>query len=157
VLAGCDAFAHFPPPLLRPLPRLVRLPGCTALALRALAVPALLADPGPLNTFSRRGLGRPLVADLLAPARTDRQVRADRATASGTPCGPCSHAAVPPTRPARDERYPALRPTAPNSSTGTAEPTSLAAGRHSEQGTTPGSTISSPAKNCSICSGLRRW
>ena len=63
--------------MLRPLPRLVRLPGLTRLALRALAVPPLLADPGPLNAFSRRGLGRALVDDLLAPARTDPEVRAD--------------------------------------------------------------------------------
>jgi pimeloyl-ACP methyl ester carboxylesterase len=77
VLAGCDAFEHLPPPVLRRLPRLVRLPGLTRLALRALAVPPLLADPGPLNAFSRRGLGRALVDDLLAPARTDPEVRAD--------------------------------------------------------------------------------
>lgn len=77
VLAGCDAFAHFPPPLLRPLPALSRLPGVTAAFVRALAVPALLADPGRLNLFSTRGLGRELTADLLRPARTDPEVRED--------------------------------------------------------------------------------
>ncbi|MGY1709003.1 alpha/beta fold hydrolase [Geodermatophilus sp. SYSU D00758] len=77
VLAGCDAFEHFPPPLLRPLPRLAAVPGVTRLVVRTFAVPALLADPGRSNLFSRRGLGRPLVADLLHPARTDRAVRAD--------------------------------------------------------------------------------
>ena len=86
VLAGCDAFEHFPPPVLRPLPRLVRLPGLTRLALRALAVPPLLADPGPLNAFSRRGLGRALVDDLLAPARTIRKC----APTSPRWCAPCA-------------------------------------------------------------------
>lgn len=77
VLAGCDAFAHFPPPLLRPVVALAAVPGGTAAVLRALAVPALLADPGPLNLLTTRGLGRDLVADLLRPARTDPGVRDD--------------------------------------------------------------------------------
>lgn len=77
VLAGCDAFEHFPPPLLRPLPRLVRVPGATRAVVGALGVPALLAEPGPLNLFTARGFGRPLVADWLRPARTDPAVRAD--------------------------------------------------------------------------------
>jgi pimeloyl-ACP methyl ester carboxylesterase len=77
VLAGCDAFEHFPPPLLRPLPTLLAVPGATAWFVRLLAIPAVLADPGRLNLLSARGFGRPLVADLLAPARTDPAVRAD--------------------------------------------------------------------------------
>jgi pimeloyl-ACP methyl ester carboxylesterase len=77
VLAGCDAFEHFPPPLLRPLPRTVGLPGAARALLRALAVPRLLAEPGPLNLFTARGLGRALVTDLLRSARTDPAVRAD--------------------------------------------------------------------------------
>ncbi len=79
VLAGCDAFEHFPPPLLRPLPRAVRVPGVPAAVVRVFGVPRLLADPGPLNLFTARGFGRPLVADLLHPARTDAAVRADMA------------------------------------------------------------------------------
>ena len=77
VLTGCDAFEHFPPPLLRPLPRLAPVPGVAGLLLRLFAVPALLADPGRANLFSTRGLGRALTADLLRPARTDAAVRAD--------------------------------------------------------------------------------
>jgi pimeloyl-ACP methyl ester carboxylesterase len=77
VLAGCDAFAHFPPPLLRHLVSLAGVPGGTGLLLRAFGVPAVLADPGRLNIFTTRGLGRDLVADLLQPARTDRGVRDD--------------------------------------------------------------------------------
>ncbi|SDO06693.1 alpha/beta fold hydrolase [Geodermatophilus sp. DSM 45219] len=77
VLAGCDAFEHFPPPLLRPLPALAALPGTTALLVRALAVPALFADPGRLNVFTSRGFDRALVRDWLHPARTDPAVRAD--------------------------------------------------------------------------------
>ena len=77
VLAGCDAFEHFPPPLLRPLVALAAVPGGTRLALRAFALPSVLADAGRLNLFSTRGLGRPLLRDLLHPARTDAAVRAD--------------------------------------------------------------------------------
>ena len=77
VLAGCDAFEHFPPPLLRPLPTLAALPGTTALLVRALGVPALFTTPGRLNLFTARGFDRALVSDWLRPARTDRAVRAD--------------------------------------------------------------------------------
>ena len=77
VLAGCDAFEHFPPPLLRPLVTLARVPGGPRALLRAFAVPAVLAEAGPFNIFTTRGFGRPLVADLLGPARTDRGVRDD--------------------------------------------------------------------------------
>ena len=77
VLAGCDAFEHFPPPLLRPLPALAAIPGTTRLLVRTFAVPAFLADPGRLNPFTTRGFGRPLVRDWLRPARTDPTVRAD--------------------------------------------------------------------------------
>lgn len=77
VLAGCDAFEHFPPPLLRPLPALSRLPGGTALLLRLFAVPPLLANPGPLNLFTARGFGRQWVHELLQPAQIDREIRAD--------------------------------------------------------------------------------
>jgi pimeloyl-ACP methyl ester carboxylesterase len=77
VLAGCDAFSHFPPPLLRPVVPLTAVRGGTGLLLRAFAVPAVLADPGRFNLFTTRGLGRDLVADLLRPARTDRGVRDD--------------------------------------------------------------------------------
>ncbi len=77
VLAGCDAFEHFPPPLLRPLPALARVPGTTRLLVRALGVPALFADPGRLNLFTTRGFDRALVRDWLLPARTDPAVRAD--------------------------------------------------------------------------------
>ncbi|MGY1730668.1 alpha/beta fold hydrolase [Geodermatophilus sp. SYSU D01045] len=79
VLAGCDAFEHFPPPLLRPLPRVARVPGVVPAVLRVLAVPRVLARPGVLNPFTARGFGRPLVADWLRPARTDPGVRADLA------------------------------------------------------------------------------
>lgn len=77
VLAGCDAFGHFPPPLLRPLPALAALPGTTGLLVRALGVPALFTTPGRLNLFTARGFDRALVRDWLRPARTDPAVRAD--------------------------------------------------------------------------------
>lgn len=80
VLTGCDAFEHFPPPLIRPLVTLFRLPGGTRLALRAFGLPGVLADGGRLNLFSTRGLGRPLVRDLLHPATRDSAVRADLTT-----------------------------------------------------------------------------
>ena len=77
VLAGCDAFEHFPPPLLRPLVGLARPPGGVRLMLHAFGMPALLADPGPLNVFTTVGFGRELMGDLLRPARTDPVIRAD--------------------------------------------------------------------------------
>ncbi|MGL5849668.1 MAG: alpha/beta fold hydrolase, partial [Phycicoccus sp.] len=77
VLAGVDAFEHFPPPLLRPFVALAAVPGGMHLAVRAFGVPALFADPGLLNILSTRGFGRELVRDLFAPARADREVRAD--------------------------------------------------------------------------------
>ena len=77
VLTGCDAFAHFPPPLVRPMVWLAAVPGGVRLLVRAFAVPALLADPGLLNIFSARGFGRPLVSDLMRPALTDGEVLAD--------------------------------------------------------------------------------
>ncbi|MGL4175086.1 MAG: alpha/beta fold hydrolase [Dermatophilaceae bacterium] len=77
VLAGVDAFEHFPPPLIRPFVALAAVPGGMHLAVRAFGIPALLADPGRLNLLSTRGFGRHLVRDLLAPARADREIRAD--------------------------------------------------------------------------------
>jgi pimeloyl-ACP methyl ester carboxylesterase len=77
VLAGCDAFEHFPPPLLRPLVALAGVPGVMPAALRVFAAPRILADPGRANIFTTRGLGRGLVADLLAPARGDAEVGRD--------------------------------------------------------------------------------
>jgi pimeloyl-ACP methyl ester carboxylesterase len=77
VLAGVDAFEHFPPPLLRPFVTLAAIPGGMRLAVRVFGIPALLADPGRLNLLSTLGFGRDLTRDLLAPARTDREVLAD--------------------------------------------------------------------------------
>ncbi|WP_089305794.1 alpha/beta fold hydrolase [Geodermatophilus pulveris] len=77
VLAGCDAFEHSLPPLLRLLPALAALPGTTSLLVRALGVPALFGTPGRLNLFTARGFDRALVEDWLRPARTDAAVRAD--------------------------------------------------------------------------------
>jgi pimeloyl-ACP methyl ester carboxylesterase len=77
VLAGCDAFEHFPPPLLRPVVPLAAVPGFAALLVRLLALPPLLARPGPVNLLTARGIGRARTAEWLAPARTDPGVRAD--------------------------------------------------------------------------------
>lgn len=79
VLAGCDAFEHFPPPLLRPVVPLSAVPGFPALFVRLFALPPLLAEPGPFNLLTARGVGRALAQDWLAPARTDPAVRADMA------------------------------------------------------------------------------
>ncbi|MGL4743219.1 MAG: alpha/beta fold hydrolase [Dermatophilaceae bacterium] len=77
VLAGCDAFEHFPPPLVRFLVPLAAVPGGMRLAVAAFGIPALLADPGRLNFLTTRGFGRPLIRDLFAPARADREVLGD--------------------------------------------------------------------------------
>lgn len=77
VLAGCDAFEHFPPPLLRPVVPLAAVPGFTSLFVRLFALPPLLAEPGPLNLLTVRGVGRAFADEVLTPARTDPAVRAD--------------------------------------------------------------------------------
>lgn len=77
VLAGCDAFEHFPPPLARPITAAAAVPGGVALTLRLLAWPPVLADAGALNLFTTRGFGRAWVEDLLRPARTDRAIHDD--------------------------------------------------------------------------------
>ena len=77
VLAGCDAFEHFPPPLLRPVVPLAAVPGFTSLFVRLFVLPPLLAEPGPLNLLTARGTGRAFADEVLTPARTDPAVRAD--------------------------------------------------------------------------------
>jgi hypothetical protein len=49
-----------------------------------------------------------------------------------------------------------LRPTPPNWSSSSGTPNGLGSGCHRGTETRPGSTISSPSKNCASCSGLRR-
>jgi pimeloyl-ACP methyl ester carboxylesterase len=44
---------------------------------RLLAVPPLLADPGPLNVFSARGFGRDHVRSLVTPSLTDPRILED--------------------------------------------------------------------------------
>lgn len=95
VLAGVDAFEHFPPPLLRPLVRGARSRLLVAAVVRGLTIPALLADPGPLNILTARGFGRDYVRDLVTPALADSRIREDlRAFATEVKPGPLL-AAVP--------------------------------------------------------------
>lgn len=77
VLTSCDAFDHFPPPLLRPLPWLVRIPGGTRAVARLFRVPALLSRPGRLNLLVAQPVDRALVEACLAPVLTDDGVRDD--------------------------------------------------------------------------------
>ncbi len=77
VLTSCDAFEHFPPPLLRALPLLARVPGATRAVVRAFALPRLLAEPGRLNLLAARPIDRGLVGSWLRPALSDPAVLAD--------------------------------------------------------------------------------
>ncbi len=77
VLTSCDAFAHFPPPLLRPLPWLVRIPGGTRAIARLFSIPALLSRPGRLNLLVAQPVDRALVEACLAPVLGDDGVRDD--------------------------------------------------------------------------------
>ncbi len=77
VLTSCDAFEHFPPTLLRPLPVLVRVPGATRALARAFALPPLLSRPGPLNLLVARPVDRELVRSWMAPVLADAAIRDD--------------------------------------------------------------------------------
>lgn len=77
VLTSCDALEHFPPPLLRPLPWLVRVPGVTRAVARLFSLPALFTRPGPLNLLAARPFDEALGRSWLGPALTDDGVRND--------------------------------------------------------------------------------
>ena len=80
VLTSCDAFEHFPPPLLRPLPWLVRVPGVTRAIARLLSLPALFSRPGPLILLVTRPVDAALGRSWLEPVLTDDGVRDDLTT-----------------------------------------------------------------------------
>lgn len=77
VLAGVDAFEHFPPPLLWPFVRGARSRPLVRATVRALRINALLADPGPLNILSTRGFGREYAHSLTEPALGDPRITED--------------------------------------------------------------------------------
>lgn len=77
VLTSCDAFEHFPPPLLRPLPWVVRLPGATRAVARLFSLPALFSRPGPFNLLVARPVDEALVRSMMRPVLTDDGVRDD--------------------------------------------------------------------------------
>ena len=77
VLAGCEVLEHLPPPAIRPFVAAARWRWSMRLVVRLLAWPPVLADAGPLNVFSARGLGREHVAGLVAPALGDEEVLDD--------------------------------------------------------------------------------
>lgn len=79
VLAGCEVLEHFPPPAFAPFTAGARWPATLAGFARLLRVPALLADPGPLNIFTVRGFGRPYVHEVTAGLLGDQEVRSDLA------------------------------------------------------------------------------
>lgn len=79
VLAGCEVLEHFPPPAFSPFVLAARWPVTLALFARALRLPPLLARPGLLNIFSRRGFGQGYVDDLVYGLIDDPGIRADLA------------------------------------------------------------------------------
>jgi len=76
VLTSCDALDHFPPPALRPLQRMIALPGVTCAVVWMFSRPQLLARPGPLNLVARHPIDPALVADWMRNAR-QREIRRD--------------------------------------------------------------------------------
>lgn len=79
VLAGCEVLEHFPPRAFAPFVVGARWPVTLAGFARLLRVPALLAEPGPLNIFTVRGFGRSYVEDVTAGVVDDSDIRDDLA------------------------------------------------------------------------------
>lgn len=77
VLTSCDAFEHFPPPLLRPFPWVVRVPGATRAIARLFTRPPLFSRPGPFNLLVARPVDEGLVRSMMQPVLTDDGVRDD--------------------------------------------------------------------------------
>ena len=77
VLTSCDTLDHFPPPLLRPLPLLSRVPGFTALLIRMFSRPRFASRPGRLNLLTAQPVDEGLVTSMLQPALRNAEIRAD--------------------------------------------------------------------------------
>jgi len=79
VLAGCEVLEHFPPRAFAPFVTGARWPATLTGFARLLRVPALLADPGPVNILTVRGFGRSYVQEITAGILDDHEVRDDLA------------------------------------------------------------------------------
>ena len=79
VLAGCEVLEHFPPPAFAPFTAGARWPATLAGFARLLRLPALLADPGPLNVFTVRGFGRAYVREITYGLLDGPEIRHDLA------------------------------------------------------------------------------
>lgn len=79
VLAGCEVLEHFPPAAFAPFVAGAKWPVTLAGFARLLRIPALLADPGPLNIFTVSGFGRSYVREVFAGILEDPEVRKDLA------------------------------------------------------------------------------
>ncbi len=77
VLTSCDAFEHFPPPLLAWLPAVARAPGVTRGVARVFALAPFLSRPGPLNLLTMRPVDPALVRSWMRPTLSDDGVRDD--------------------------------------------------------------------------------
>ncbi|MGS0687502.1 alpha/beta fold hydrolase [Nakamurella sp. GG22] len=79
VLAGCEVLEHFPPPAFAPFVAGAKWPQTLSGFARVLRIPAVLADPGPLNIFTVRGFGRDYVRRITTGILENPAVRADLA------------------------------------------------------------------------------
>ncbi len=79
VLAGCEVLEHFPPPAFAPFVAGAKWPRTLSGFARMLRIPAVLADPGPLNIFTVRGFGRDYVRRVTTGILDSPAVRADLA------------------------------------------------------------------------------
>ena len=76
-LMSCDAFEHFPPPLIKPFKWAANWSPAMTLTLKSLSSPRLQRWPLPLGLVAKRKLDPALVRAWSEPSSTDPDVRAD--------------------------------------------------------------------------------
>ncbi len=76
-LMSCDAFEHFPPPLVRPFQWAAYWPPAMSLVLASLGNPRLQHWPLPIGLLAKHGIPDELVRSWAGPCATDPAIRAD--------------------------------------------------------------------------------
>jgi len=76
-LMSCDAFEHFPPPMVKPFQWAARWGPAMTLVLKSLGDPRLQHRPFPLGLVAKQKIDPALIRALAAPALSDPGIRAD--------------------------------------------------------------------------------
>jgi pimeloyl-ACP methyl ester carboxylesterase len=76
-LMSCDAFTHFPPPLIRPFQWAARWPPMMTLVLASLSSPRLQHRPLPLGLVAKHKIDPRLIEAWSRPTGTDPEIRQD--------------------------------------------------------------------------------